>query len=241
MKRNVLYITIACFIICLTIAMHVKAEGITSSSIEIAGSRIIDYQLNMIGLLELPSIFGAADPNGPPGSTLPFNKKPIKAYSGPSVNSTVIKLIERKDDLELKEHGYEVFSAITYQQKEEWYLIGIKDNKSNKAWVSAKNAGKFRLYEELIIDGLSYLTNEWDGVIWEIPEINSNFESLIKLSTRHARIVEAKKINSQLWLQIELLNPGWCTLENPKVIKKGWIPAFSSKGHPNVWFYSRGC
>jgi len=241
MKRNVLYINIVCSIICLSIAINVKAENITSSSIEIDGSRITDNQQNMIGLLELPSTFGVADPNGPPSSTLPFNKKPINIYSAPSINSTVIKLLERQDDLELKEHGYEVFSVVTYQQKEKWYLIGIKNNKLKKGWVSPKDAGKFRSYEELIVDTLTYLTNEWDGNLWKSPAINSNFESLIKLFTRHVRIIETKKVDNKLWLQIDLLNPGWCTLEDPKVIKKGWIPAFSLKGHPNVWFYSRGC
>lgn len=241
MKRKVLYINIVCSIICLTIAINVKAENITSSSIEIDGSRITDNQQNMIGLLELPSIFGVADPNGPPGSTLPFNKKSIRIYSAPSINSTVIKLVECKNDLELKEHGYEVLSAVAYQQKKGWYLIGIKNNKLNKGWITPNDAGKFRPYEELIVNSLTYLTNEWDGIIRKVPAINSNFESLIKLSTGHVRIIATKKVDNKLWLQIELLNPGWCTLEDPQVINKGWIPAFSLKDHPNVWFYSRGC
>ncbi len=241
MKRKVLYINIVCSIICLTIAINVKAEKINSSSIEIDGSRITDNQQNMIGLLELPSIFGVTNPNGPPGSTLYFNSKPIKIYSAPSINSTVIKVLELQDDLELKEHGYEVFSVVTYQEKEGWYLIGIRNNKSNKAWVSPKDAGKFRPYEELIAQSLTYLTNEWDGIIWKIPEVNSSSGSLTKLSTRDVRITETKKVDNKLWLQIELLNPGWCTIKDPKVITKGWIPTFSSKGHPNVWFYSRGC
>jgi len=240
MKRKLLYINTVCSIICLTIAINVMAEKISSASREINALRITYNQQNMIGLLELPSIFGITDPNGPPGSTLPFNKKPIKVYSAPSINSTVIKLVEHQDDLELKEHDYEVFSVVTYQQKEGWYLIGI-NNKLNKGWVSPKDAGKFRPYEKLIVDSLTYLTNEWDGNLWEIPVINSNFESLIKPSTRHVRIIATKKVDNKLWLQIELLNPGWCTLEDPKVIKKGWLPAFSSKGLPNVWFYSRGC
>ncbi len=214
-------------------------EKIIFSSIE--ASNITDNQQNMIGLLEIPSIFGIADPNGPPGSVLPFTKKSIKIYSAPTINSKIIKLIERQDDLELKEHGYEVFSVITYQQKEGWYLIGLKNNKLNKGWVSPKDAKKFRPYKELIVDSLTYLTNEWDGIIRETPKINSNSESSRELSTRDVRIIETQKVNNKLWLKIELLNHGWCTLEDPKVIKKGWIPAFSSKGHPNVWFYSRGC
>ena len=241
MKRKVSYINIVCSIVCLSIAINVKAENLTSSSREIDGPRITDNQPNMIGLLELPSIFGVADPNGPPGSTLPFNKKPIKIYSAPSINAAVIKLLESRDDLALKEHGYEVFSVVTYQQKEGWYFIGIKKNTLNKGWISPKDAGKFRPYDELIVTGLTYLTNEWDGIIRKIPAINSSSESLIKLSARHVRIIATKKVNNKLWLHIELLNPGWCTLEEPKVINKGWIPAFSSKGHPNVWFYSRGC
>ena len=221
------------------------AETITSSSIEIEALMTADNQQNMIGLLELPSIFGIANPNGPHGSTLPFNKKLIKVYSEPSIKSTVINLIELQDDLELKEHGYEVFSVVTYQQKEGWYLIGIKNNKLNKGWISPKDAGKFRPYEKLIVDAMTYLTNKWDGIIWQAPDINSNSESIIKISTRDVRTIETKKFNSKLWLKIELLNPGWCDFtdyyKDPKAIKKGWIPAFSSKGHPNVWFYSRGC
>ena len=215
------------------------AEKITSSSIE--ASKIIDEQQNMIGLLEIPSIFGIADPNGPPGSELPFYKKPIKVYSDPSMNSKIVKFVEGQNDLEMKEHGYEISSVIIYQEKEGWYLIGLENNKLNRGWVSPEDAGKFRPYEELIAESLTYLTKEWDGVIWKIPGINNKLESLINLSTRHVKIIETKKVDNKLWLQIEVLNPGWCTFEDPKVINKGWIPAFSSKGHPNVWFYSRGC
>ena len=96
----------------------------------------------MIGLLELPSIFGIADPDGPPGFRVPFNKRPINVYNAPSNKSTVIKIIEGQDDLELKEHGYEVLSVVTYQQKEGWYLIGIRNNKLNKGWISPEYAGK---------------------------------------------------------------------------------------------------
>ena len=107
--------------------------------------------------------------------------------------------------------------------------------------MSPEDAGKFRPYEELIANSLTYLTQEWDGIIWNIPGINSKSESLIKFSTRHVRIIATKKVGNKLWLQIEVLNPCWCTFEDPKVINKGWIPAFSTKGQPNVWFYSRGC
>lgn len=239
MKRNILVIVI--LIIFMITAIHAKARKNTYSSLETDESRSITYkQNNMIGLLELPSIFGIADPNGPPGSTLPFNKKIITVYNAPSMKSTVIKLIKCPDDLELREHSYEVLSVVTYQEKEGWYLIGIKNNKLTRGWICPEDAGKFRPYKELITDSLTYLTDEWDGIIWRTPDINSNSESIKEFPTRHVRIIETKKINNKLWLHIELLNPGWCDLEDPKAIKKGWIPAFS-KSCPNVWFYSRGC
>jgi len=239
MKGKRLNINIACFIICLTIAINVMAVKITFSSTET--TKIIEKQQNMIGLLEIPKIFGIADPNGPPGSTISFSKIPIKAYSDASIAAKVVKLVERQSDLETKEHGYEVSSVITYREKEGWYLIGLKNSKFNRGWVSPNDAGKFRSYEELIAESLTYLTTTWDGIIWKSPGINSKSKTLINLSTRHVRIIETKKIDTKLWLQVEVLNSGWCASEGPKVIDKGWIQAFSSNGHPNVWFYSRGC
>ena len=77
---------------------------------------------------------------------------------------------------------------MTYQEKEGWYLIGLKDEKLTRGWVSQEDAGEFRPYENLIADSLTYLTKEWDGSIWKIPGIKSKSESLINLSTRHVRI-----------------------------------------------------
>jgi hypothetical protein len=110
------------------------------------------------------------------------------------------------------------------------------------AWVSLEDAGPFRSLPELLMNGLAYLTNDWDrllvpepgGIGLRIPTAPEGFTDVV--------LIETREWQGALWLRIDVLGPGRCREPGqPPVMARGWIPAHASSGKPNAWFFSTGC
>lgn len=191
----------------------------------------------VIGIVEIPSIFGVANPKGPPGSRHPFSPAPVSVYDQPG--SGIVTVIKTRKAIATAEYSYEQAGALVYDRKNNWYLIGI-DNISGKsrAWLGAANAGRYHSLEGLLKQGLPYLTRSWDSRLAQAPAgkaVRYNGKA------RDIKVIEKRVVNQETWFHIELLQPGPCDSSSPKVVVRGWIPAYTADGHMNVWFYSRGC
>ncbi len=203
---------------------------------------------NLIGLVEVPEIFGKSDPSGPPGQKSPKKVNPIKLYIEPNELSKIVVQVANQDELISRDHGYEEKSAVAFERKGDWFLIKTK---TNKGWLSPKAAGQFHRYEDLLEKNLSYLNKNWNGRLYSAPDDSKKFEQQkLKfkdegnyanwmISQSDVKILDKKMSHGQLWLKIQFVD-GRCESEE-KLKKKAWVPAYSEKGDENFWFTSRGC
>jgi hypothetical protein len=196
-----------------------------------------------MGLVELPSVFGNYDPNGPPGLVRPTHVEAVPIYSHHSNNSPIVGLISNLDSVETKEFDYEAPAAVVYDNVDGWVLIRITDSlKTEFGWVSPHGHGPFHSLVDLFNSRLCYLEEYWDGMLYESSSTQRNVKRIpVDGKKRDINILRSKEHQGVLWLEVELLGPGRCEGENPEVLTKGWIPAHNKDGKLNVWFYSRGC
>lgn len=203
-----------------------------------------DSSEKIIGLIEVPSIFGGVDPNGPPGQKKSSKESSfVSLHSGPNEKSKIVLKVSKKSEVVSREHGYEEESAVVYGQEKGWFLIKTK---TGEGWLSPRDVGQFRRYEELVEEGLSYLSKNWDGRLYPSPGYTKNFEQQTfekkesgEDSGFDVHILEKKSIEGELWFQIQLVR-GRCEGDEKRGVK-AWVPAYGSKGETNFWFYSRGC
>jgi hypothetical protein len=194
----------------------------------------------ILGLVEIPAIFGSTDPNGPPGQTPPKKTSLVKLRAEPNQTSKVVLQFSKQDDVVAREHGYEENSAVAFGKEKGWFLIKIK---SGKGWLAPEDAGPFHRYEGLVENGPSYLDKNWNGRLYPSPGDTAKSEQFT-LRKKDGDLVDVqilakKMIKDQLWFQIQIVE-GRCEGEE-KLGKKAWVPIYNEKGETNFWFYSRGC
>jgi len=193
----------------------------------------------VVGLVELPRVFGKFDPNGPPGLVQPANIQAVPIYSHPSSNSPVVEKISGLESVETKEFDYEAPAAVVYEIVDDWVLIHITHSLKNEfGWVSPLERSPFHPLEDLLDSGLCYLEEDWDGVLYESTNTLKRIQRIrVYGKRRDINIVRSEEHQGSIWLEVELLGPGRCKGENPEVLVKGWVPAHKKDGKPNVWFY----
>lgn len=204
---------------------------------------VVEPQL--IGLVELPGLFGVPDPAGPPGSRLPSEHRPVPLHARPDAASPVIARVSSGDSLRRDELSEGVPVARAYGRTAEWVLVALKEGDARYGWVPPDHAGALHDLGTLLKEGLSYLTRDWDGLLRDAPSLAA--------ATREARppgtaepmdinVVRVVESEGTTWLHIEVLGPGRCTTRRGgPVLATGWVPALGEPDVPNAWFYSRGC
>jgi len=197
----------------------------------------------VVGLVELPSILGTVDPDGPPGMIPPAQIQPVPLHSHPISTSPVVAIISSPDAVETKEFDYEARAAVVYEMADDWVLVRMMvDSLSCKpGWIHPNSRGPFHPVEDLLKSGLCYLTTDWNGFLYADAS-NSKIVSKTEPNgqTRDINILEMRKLQDQLWVAVELLGPGRCEGIEPEIVAKGWVPVHKSDGKLNVWFFSRG-
>lgn len=204
----------------------------------------------MLGLIEIPSLFGTVDPSGPPGQTLKGKASSVQIRVRPSNDSSIAFELTKSGDVRSREHGYEEHSAVVFAKKKGWYLIA--SSSGQKGWLNPKDAGQFRTYKDLIEKDLAYLNGNWDGKMYSNPNKSapfvveenlgsrSSWSSALEASRSDVKVLGSKKVASQLWFKVEVVK-GRCEGKETSVVAKGWVPGYQDSGEPNLWFYPRGC
>lgn len=137
------------------------------------------------------------------------------------------------------ESDYEYLSAIVYQVKNGWYLIALKDG---VGWIASEDAGRAHPLEELVLKNPAYLTNEWNGQLWNAPSFSSQVKKLNSRFSKDVRVLKAHRDGEQLWFQVEILSSDLCAAgSEPEVVSTGWVLAYSNSGKTTIWFSARGC
>jgi hypothetical protein len=216
----------------------------------------------IIGLLTLPEVFG----RGPCEKFLP---EPVTLLSDAGSGEVVGTIrVDRNwtlpechgltvnvhpasegkvSELPTREYSYEAPAAIVLDQRDGWFKIRLSDG---SAWVRASSRDEFLSLDELLRDGLTYLTGAWDGRLAPRPGGDRFFHDPAIRGAKErtgadgpsVRFVGSRELNGDVWLEIEVVSGSVCTAEgDPTVVGRGWVPAHSPSGEPTVWFYSRGC
>jgi hypothetical protein len=196
----------------------------------------------IVGLLELPSVFGTRDPDGPPGLTPPARPSTIPLHSQPGSKAPIVIEVSDPGSIEAQEFDYEALAAVAYAVSDEWVLIRVKQgSKYTEGWIPPRHRGPFHPILNLLKEGLTYSTKDWDGVLLESPGASGAGRRVRPDPLEmDINILETKAVQGTVWLKVELLGPGRCN-GTPKVIAQGWLSLYAKSGKPNAWFRSRGC
>jgi hypothetical protein len=186
----------------------------------------------LVGLVEIPSVLG--DPEvATQGS--------VTLRTEPSTTAPVACVVRAAADLETREHGYEELSGVVYDSRPGWYGLRCR-GVDGLAWLAASDAGTFRRMDELLKDGLAYLTAEWDRALYQRPRRTAAAHR-VRVESREPDITVADTtiVDDELWLLVVVHGEGRCTAEEPgPVVDAGWTPAHTRNGDVTAWFHSRG-
>ena len=210
----------------------------------------------VVGLLALPEVFGN-------GACDRFTPQDVPLYGAPE-STRMVGLIRvdqpsiasssggceglrvgvhmtgtaASDPLPTKEYAYEESGAIVLARQGGWFLIRLA---TGSAWVRGSARDTFHPLEQLLLDGLTYLTESWDGRL--APSAGAQGRPApveAKSSQPSVRVIRSQQLRGELWFDLEVITSP-CEDPNVKALDRGWVPAHTTSGEPVVWFYSRGC
>jgi hypothetical protein len=189
---------------------------------------------HLIGLVEIPSVLGDSSASA---------HRPVTLRTEASGTAPVACIVRTADDLETREHGYEELSAVVYESKTGWYRVRCTSGGARPAWLAAGDGGTFRPLEELVKDGLAYLTPEWDRSLYQRPRRTAGSHRVrVAAEQPDITVADTTEVDGELWLLVIVYAEGRCTAAEPAaVLDAGWTPAHSTTGGTTAWFYSRGC
>ena len=214
-------------------------------------------QDQVIGLLTLPGIFGSEPCERSSGDT-------VRLVDSPNTNRTVATIrvdvpwtlhpaggcegrvvgVHRVGEadaqpLPTREFAADQPAAIVTDRRQRWFRLRLADG---SAWVQQPGRAEFLPLDRLVMRGLTYLTEEWDGRIAATAGGPLRGTSRADLSERAVRVTGTRRTAAGFWLEVDLLDASICeTGREPTVIGHGWVPAHATSGEPNVWFHPRGC
>ncbi|MSU44682.1 hypothetical protein EXS45_00660 [Candidatus Nomurabacteria bacterium] len=195
-------------------------------------------QDRVIGILEIPNLPLPEEGFEENGKLI----KPLKIYNL-SKNGTLVTTAMTFQDLELKEYTYEGSGVVIYKMEDQSYQIKLNDG--TKGWIMYENKQVFHPIENLLSQGMAYLTTTWNGKLYATPEMKqaTDFQQTLSYfnSESSINVLDIKKdSNGQTWMKIQIITSP-CTNGESKTLEEGWIPMYSTSGDLNAWFYSRGC
>jgi hypothetical protein len=217
-------------------------------------------QDRVIGLLALPTIFSE-------GPCKPFEARPVPIYAAADKAQSIatievdqmwsmaphggcegleVSIHQGKTTRELptREYDYEAPAAIVLDQQGSMFKIRLGEQQAG--WVQSAPA-RFMSYESLMEEftGVTYFTAAFDGALRAAPGATvANQPTARAKPGLPARVIETRRIGSQLWFHVEVLNHSMCDAAAsgpPETIANGWLAAHGDDGEPTVWFASRGC
>ena len=199
----------------------------------------------VIGSIEIPALHDAVNrdlPGQPAALSL------VTLYTAPTEHTAVAAVVSDRSELTSLEHGYEQVSAAVYEtraiQDRVWYRVHYATSRSfGDGWISNRDTSTYHPLADMLVHGLAFLTDSWDGAVFEAPRTDVAKRSISITNERpNVHVVATAGDAEHLWLQIELLEGSACEgAEQPAIATRGWIPAFSAGGHLTAWHYARGC
>lgn len=200
-----------------------------------------EKRANLIGFVEIPGVFGEVDPRGPPGQSTPEAPANILLREDPSADAPNVGRITGQESVVSHEFGYEEYAAGVYGRSGDWVLLALKEGGDEAfGWIAPDHRGTYHALED---QGLSYLTEHWDGQLHERPSGMAIpvLERDIPVHQAPIDVVEVRGSGPNAWLSVKLLRQSRCFVREPEVIAEGWIKLHDQDGNPTAWFRPRGC
>jgi hypothetical protein len=215
----------------------------------------------LIGLLTLPEVFGREPCDR-------FEPQEVTLYAGPITKERIGSIRVDKywefhavggcAGLEVRvhrtsggvsnfptlEYTYEAPAAIVLERRDRWFKVRLSDG---VGWIHASERDEFHSLEALLRDGLTYLSAEFNGHLSRAPGTSTPAPGdravvYARLAEPPVRTIDFRRVNGQLWIDVEILSDSICTSSDPPTVtRRGWLPAHAANGQPTIWFYSRGC
>lgn len=200
--------------------------------------------VRIIGLVEVPRIFGLQDPTGPPGARRPGPSGPVSLYMAPSAGADVALVVSDGGQLETREFDYEQAAAVVYERRVEWFRVGYRDAGELKtAWLAPSDAGTFHGVLELI-GGHPFLTDAWDGRLYSAAAGPSQAGAR-RMEARGATVavLDSTQVAGEWWLEIGFYDRSPCEAPpaQPTIVTTGWVALYNDADELQLWFRSRGC
>ena len=206
--------------------------------------------LYLRGLVELsrPGDFPLRPLTGPEGA----DEAPARAtlLSAPGVG-TVIDEVDA-DALASVPSGPGTVGALVFdvagpEDAHRWYLLARSDDDGGVryGWYRPAPGERLRAYERLLIDGLAFMRNGWDGRLYATP-LDPVAHRVIPPSGGGAiRVVDAwmdPDAPGESWLLIVVfVEDSVCGEDWPVVVASGWVRAYRDDAGPAAWFHAEGC
>lgn len=203
----------------------------------------------LIGLLQLPTVFGTPEQGGVRAAQ---NPQAVALFAEPAAGAEPLAKLSAIEDFESREYTYERAAAVVHEERSGWYRIGLRTRRLGRldsAWIAAGDAGEFLPIGPLLVDRLAYLNDHWDGRLWPWPVGRSQPRATrVQLRTPTGsnqvypvRVLQSRMLNGGLWLRVETLSGDPCGGRPPDILDRGWVPAYSERGQLVAGFHSRGC
>jgi hypothetical protein len=138
------------------------------------------------------------------------------------------------------EYAYEEPGAVVLERRGKWFRVRLN---SGSAWLEASAQDEFYGLERLFENGLTYLTEAWNGQVASSPGSAGRPGKFRRLATdQPVRVRRASREKEGLWFLVDILSHSACGGDGePTVADRGWVPAYGKADSPTIWFYSRGC
>lgn len=214
-------------------------------------------QERVIGLLALPGVFGRsacdrftprpvelrATPQGPVvGEVLvvsPWTQNSSGGCEGLAVGVRVPRTATVQP-LPTLEYTYEQPGAVVLERRGMWFRVRLAEG---SAWLAAAAQDEYHSLEQLLDDGLTYLTDAWSGHVAASPGSAGRPTKLARVAAEQpVRVRRASREKEGLWFLVDIMSHSPCNGDTePTVVDQGWVPAHGRGDRPTLWFYSRGC
>ena len=195
----------------------------------------------IVGLLELPEIYGTGEAGGPRAAAEPSE---VAVYVTPDETSTPTRTTTATGFFLTREVSYEHPAVVVHEVREDWYRVALRGERRS-GWVRAASGRRFHPVADLLVRRQTYLNEHWRGTIWARP--GAGAPSVVRAdAARGSRetpveIRAAREVDGGLWLHIGVYAGDPCEGGDRGFVAEGWIPAYSAAGDLVAWFHARGC
>ncbi|MSO20150.1 MAG: hypothetical protein EXQ56_06735 [Acidobacteria bacterium] len=170
----------------------------------------------------------------------------LAVYDAPARGAKSRRVVANSQSGQLvtKEHGYGEYSLVVLERRavggQGWARVALNDG---NAWIPEPAGATFRAYADLVKGSLAYLTEAWDGRVWDSPGGIAKMIPFrqIKRPEHAADVLEYREVSGQLWFRVNVFSESPCETEQPVSLIAGWVPPYNARGQWTADFYSRGC